>query len=130
MKKLRRVRQASGAVVACAWSVPVIASTGYILWGLVPFFRGDATTRIVPFLQAAAYFFARAYSGGPPGDPAFSLANFEKLNVIGWGMFYYWGTFFDLALAVLLLTIGSAAVPYLNRRAFALAIWIQQWGSK
>ncbi|KWB20869.1 hypothetical protein WL32_17235 [Burkholderia cepacia] len=126
MITLRRLHRVTDFVVACVWSIPVLLFTGYILWSLVHFFQGDASSQIVWVIRTAAYVCVRAVIGVWAGQWSFFPVSFEQFNFIDWALLYFWGVFIDVALASLVLQIGFVTTICLNRCAFAVAVRIRR----
>ncbi|MCA7954197.1 hypothetical protein LGM43_28405 [Burkholderia seminalis] len=126
MITLRRLHRVTDFVVACVWSIPVLLFTGYILWSLVHFFQGDASSQIVWVIRTAAYVCVRAVTGVWAGHWSFFPVSFEQFNFIDWALLYFWGVFIDVALASLVLQIGFVTTICLNRCAFAVAVRIRR----
>lgn len=126
MITLRRLHRVTDFVVACVWSIPVLLFTGYILWSLVHFFQGDASSQIVWVIRTAAYACVRAVTGVWAGQWSFFPVSFEQFNFIDWALLYFWGVFIDVALASLVLQIGFVTTICLNRCAFAVAVRIRR----
>lgn len=126
MITLRRLHRVTDFVVACVWSIPVLLFTGYILWSLVHFFQGDASSQIVWVIRTAAYVCVRAVTGVWAGQWSFFPVSFEQFNFIDWALLYFWGVFIDVALASLVLQIGFVTTICLNRCAFAVAVRIRR----
>ncbi len=130
MTTLRRLHRLTDFAVACVWTIPVIIFTGYILWSLVPFFQGDASSQIVWGIRTAAYFCVRAVTGVWAGQWSFFPISFEQWDLLEWALLYFYGVVIDLVLASLVLQLGLVTTLRLNRCAFAVAVRIRRSGMR
>ncbi|QTD95466.1 hypothetical protein [Burkholderia anthina] len=126
MTTLRRLHRVTDITVACVWTIPVIIFTGYILWSLVPFFQDDVSSQIAWVIQTAAYFCVRAVTGVWTRQWDFFPISFDQWDLIEWALLYFYGFVIDLALASVVLQLGSVTTLYLNRCAFAVAVRVRR----